>query len=84
MGAQRELAFEVGKYRAPDGKRWIRLFGEYESVYRAGMEDVIAALWDFESSPKTFSRIESTRLRSDTGTEAVIEQRTGVRVLGFA
>jgi hypothetical protein len=81
---ERELAFEVAPYRAPDGKRWIKLSGEYESVYRAGMEDVIATLWDFEGSPKTFSRIEATRLRYDTGTEAVIEQRTGVRVLGFA
>jgi hypothetical protein len=84
VGVEHELVFEVAKHRAPDGKRWIRLFSEYESVYRANMEDVIATLWDFEAAPKTFSRIMATRLRSDTGTTAVIEQRTGIRVLGFA
>lgn len=84
VGVGRELAFDVAKYRAPDGRRWIRLSAVYESAYRASMEDIIAALWDFEDAPKTFSRIESVRLRSDTGTEAVIEQRTGIRVLGFS
>lgn len=83
LGTERKLGFDVGKYRAPDGTRWIRLFAEYDSVYRAGMDDVIATLWDFEGSPKVFSRIISTRLRSDDGTVAVIEQRTGIRVLGF-
>jgi hypothetical protein len=48
------------------------------------MEEVIAKLWDFTGSPRTFSRIEAVRLRSDTGTEAVTEQRTAVRVLGLA
>jgi hypothetical protein len=83
VGSERKLGFEVGKYRAPDGKRWIRLFAEYDSAYRARMDDVIAALWDFESSPKTFSRIISTRVRSDDGSVAVIEQRTGIRILGL-
>jgi hypothetical protein len=84
VGVGRELSFDVAKYRAPDGKRWIRMSAVYESAYRASMEDIIAALWDFEDAPKTFSRIEAVRLRSDTGTEAVIEQRTGIRVLGFS
>jgi hypothetical protein len=83
VGVERQVAFEVSKYKAPDGKRWIRLYSEYESVYRANMEDVIATLWDFEESPKIFSRILATHLRSNTGTVAVIEQKTGIRVLGF-
>jgi hypothetical protein len=84
LGVERELAFDVRSRHTPDGKRWIRLCGEYDSVYRASIDDVIAALWDFEGSPKTFSRIMATRVRSDDGTVAVIEQRTGVRVLGFS
>jgi hypothetical protein len=84
VGIERELAFDVAKYRSPDGKRWIRMHGVYETAYRASLEDVIATLWDFDESPRNFSRIEATRLRSDTGTVAVIEQRTGVRFLGFA
>jgi hypothetical protein len=84
LGVQRELAFDVSRYRAPDGKRWIRFAATYETAYRAGMEDVVATLWDFENSPKAFSRIVSSRVRSDSGTEAITEQRTGVRVLGFS
>lgn len=82
-GVEREVAFDVSTFRAPDGKRWIRLFSEYESVYRASMEDVIATLWDFEASPRIFSRILKTHLRSDDGTVAVIEQKTGIRILGL-
>jgi hypothetical protein len=83
-GASREVSFDVSDYRAPDGKRWIRMSSDFESAYRIGMDDIIATLWDFADAPKTFSRIDSVRLRSDTGTVAVIEQRTGVRVLGFS
>jgi hypothetical protein len=84
LGVQRELAFDVSRYQAPDGKRWIRFASTYETAYRAGVEDIVATLWDFENSPKAFSRILSSRVRSDSGTEAVTEQRTGVRVLGFS
>jgi hypothetical protein len=84
FGAERELAFEVSDYRDAEGKAWIRLSAAFESAYRADLEAVIATLWDFESAPKTFSRIEAVKVRSNTGTEAVIEQRTGIRVLGFA
>jgi hypothetical protein len=84
LGSQREVAFEVARQVASDGKRWIRFASAYETAYRAGMEDIIAVLWDFENSPKTFSRILSSRLRSDDGTVAITEQQTGVRVLGFA
>jgi hypothetical protein len=83
-GVERKLVYNVGKYRAPDGKRWIRLFSEYDSVYRGCAEDVIATLWDFESSHKIFSRIEETRVRSEEGDVAITEQRTGVHVLGFS
>jgi hypothetical protein len=86
VGAERKLAFDVSKYRAPDGKKWIRLFCEYDSVYRATMDDVLGILWDFESSHEIFPRIEETRVRSisEDGSVAVTEQRTGVRILGFA
>jgi hypothetical protein len=84
FGAERELAFEVSDYRDAEGKAWIRLSGAFESAYRADLEAVIATLWDFGSAPRTFSRIEAVKVRSDTGTVAVIEQRTGIRVLGFS
>jgi hypothetical protein len=86
VGAERKLEFEVGRYYAPDGKRWIRLRSQYDSVFRASMDEVIATLWDFEGSHEIFSRIEATRVRSrsEDGSVAVTEQRTGIRVLGFA
>jgi hypothetical protein len=84
LGSQRQVSFSVSNFRDDKGKPWIRVSGVYEGAYRAKLEDVIATLWDFESSPKTFPRIEAARVRSDNGTTAVIEQRTGVHVLGLS
>jgi hypothetical protein len=82
--APRQLRLEVSDFRDEGGKRWIRVQGAFEYVYRASLDRVVAALWDFRSSPEVFSRIEAIRVRSDTGTQAVTEQRTAVRVLGLA
>jgi hypothetical protein len=82
--APRQLRYDVSDYRDVGGKRWIRLNCDFECAYGENMEKVIATLWDFKSTPKVFSRIESVRLRSDTGTAAVTEQRLVVRVLGLA
>jgi hypothetical protein len=82
--APREIAYSVSDYRDPNGKQWLRMSGEFEGSYRAGMNDILATIWDFSDSPNTFSRIESVRMRSDTGTIAVFEQRTMVRILGFS
>ena len=82
--AARQLRFEVSDYRDPQGKRWIHLSCEFEYSYQARMEDIIVTLWDFPRAPKIFSRIESVRVLSDTGTVAVTDQRTAVRVLGLA
>lgn len=84
LGAQRQLYFSVSDYKDAQGKAWIRVSGGYEGAYRARMEDVIATLWDFKGAPQTFPRIEATRVRSDDGRVAEIEQRTGVHVLGFS
>jgi hypothetical protein len=85
VGVERKLAVNVSRYYSPDGKRWIRFYSAYDSVYRASIEDIVATLWDFEASPEVFSRIEETRVRSrsEDGTMAVTEQRTGIHVLGF-
>jgi hypothetical protein len=82
--APRQLRFEVSDYRDGNGKKWLRMSYDFECAYGERMDKVIATLWDFRSSPKVFSRIESIRLRSDTGSAAVTEQRTVVRVLGLA
>ena len=83
-GAPRQRIFEVSDYIDSQGRRWIRLRSEFECSYRERMDDIVATLWDFPRSPKVFSRIEAVRLRYDTGTKAVTEQRTAVRVLGLA
>jgi hypothetical protein len=83
-GVPRQKRFEVSDYSDSRGRRWIRLRSEFECSYREKMDDIVATLWDFPRSPKVFSRIEAVRLRFDTGTKAVTEQRTAVRVLGFA
>jgi len=82
-GTPRQLRYEVSDFRDAAGKRWIRMSYEFECSYGQRMDKVISTLWDFRSSPKVFSRIESVRLRSDSGTAAVTEQRTVVRLLGF-
>jgi hypothetical protein len=84
FGAQRQLSFNVSDYRDDKGRKWIRFSGVFEGAYRAKMDDVIATLWDFEEAPKTFPRVEAVRIRSDDGTTAVVEQRTGVHLLGFS
>jgi hypothetical protein len=83
-GSARQLRFEVSDFKDPQAKRWIHLSCEFDYTYRESMENVITALWNFKDSPKTFSRVEAVRVRSDTGTMAVTEQRTGIRILGFA
>ena len=86
VASERQLEFEVSRYYASDGARWIRLRSQFDSAFRAKAEDILATLWDFEGSPKVFSRIEESHVRSlsDDGTVAVTVQRTGVRILGFA
>ena len=83
-GCQRQVSFNVSDYRDDKSRQWIRLSGEFEGFYRAKMDDLIAILWDFKDSPKTFPRIEAVCVRSDDGTTAVVEQRTGVHVLGLS
>lgn len=84
IGTQRQVSFNVSDYRDDRGRRWIRLSSEFEGAYRAKMDDVLETLWDFKDSPRIFPRIESVRVRSDDGTEAITEQRTGVHILGFS
>jgi hypothetical protein len=55
-----------------------------ECAYRVGMKDILATIWDFADSPKTFPHIESVRIISDSGTTAEFEQSTAIRVLGLA
>jgi hypothetical protein len=81
---QRQVSFNVCDYRDDKGKVWIHLSSEFEGAYRAKMDDLVAILWDFKDSPKTFPRIEEVRVRSDDGTTAVVEQRTGVHFLGLS
>jgi hypothetical protein len=81
---QRQLQFSVSDYRDAHGKAWIRLSCECEGAYRQKMADVLATLWDFKSWPQVFPRILAIKLRSDDGTTAVMEQQTGVRVLGLS
>lgn len=83
-GVPRPLLFEVSDYRDAGGKHWIRLACDFECLYPRRMETIVSTLWDFEGSPKIFSRIEAVRVRSETGTTSVTEQRTAVRVLGLA
>lgn len=84
FGAQRMTNFEVRGIVDPAGKKWISMKASCETAIRAPMESIIAKLWDFEASPKVFSRIEAVRVRSNDGTTAVTEQRTAIRMLGAA
>jgi hypothetical protein len=84
FGCQRQVSFDVSDYRDDKGRQWIHLSGEFEGAYRAKMDDLVAVLWDFKDAPKTFPRIEAVRVRSDDGTTAVVEQRTGVHMLGLS
>jgi hypothetical protein len=83
-GSARPIRCEVSDYRDVDGKRWIHMVAEFEGEIPCAMDEIIGTLWDFEGSPRMFSRIEAIRVRSDDGSVAVTEQRTGVRVLGFS
>jgi len=80
----RQLAFEVSDFRDAQGKDWIHLSGEFECDYAEKMDAVLAILWDFPEAPRVFSRIEAVRVRSSSTTRAVTEQRSAVRLLGFA
>jgi hypothetical protein len=81
---QRQLQFSVSDYRDPAGKAWIRLSCECDGAYRQKMSDVLATLWDFNSWPKVFARIVDVKLRSNDGTTAVIEQKTGLRLFNLS
>jgi hypothetical protein len=83
VGRQRQVSLRVSSERA-EGKDWIRMQADFETAYRAGIEETIAVIRDFEGGPRIFSRIASVKLRSDDGTVAVTEQRTVVRALGLA
>ena len=80
----RPIEFHVSDYRDSDGKRWIRMSCEYEGRYEESVDDLVATLWDFPRSPRVFSRIEAVRVRSESEGRAVTEQKSAVRVLGFA
>ena len=80
----RMLSFKVSDYRDPGGRRWIRMSCECEGHFRESVDDLVATLWDFPRSPRVFSRIEAVRVRSEADGAAVTEQRSAVRVLGFA
>jgi|GEM_PF-3906774 len=86
VGVEHELFYDVGKYVDPAGKRWIRLRGQYDSVFKMGIENLVATLWAFDDSPKIFSRIIESRVRSvsEDGREVVTEQKTGICALGFS
>jgi hypothetical protein len=82
--APRQLGFEVSDYTDPHGKAWIHLSGEFECEYAESVQDIVSTLRDFAGTPRVFSRIEEVRVRSTAGTTVVTEQRSAVRVLGFA
>ncbi len=84
LRASRQLGFEVSEYRDADGGRWIHMTCEYEGIYGASIDELIATLWDFPRSPRVFSRIEAVRVRSESKDFAITEQRTAVRLLGLA
>ncbi|MGA2548221.1 MAG: hypothetical protein ABSF43_16865 [Rectinemataceae bacterium] len=84
FGFQRQISYDVSDYRGPDGKAWIHMTSRCETAIRAPMEAIIAKLWDFTGAPRVFQRIDAIHVRSDTGTMAVTEQRTVVRVLGIS
>jgi hypothetical protein len=80
----RTIGFEVHSEKAADKRTWISFSAQIESVFRCPMAKIMETLWDFESSPKVFKRIESVRVRSDDGTVAVTEQKSVIRVLGVS
>jgi hypothetical protein len=84
FGFQHQVTYDVSDYRDADGKTWIHMTSRCETAIRAPMETIIAKLWDFTGAPRVFQRIDAIHVRSDTGTMAVTEQRTVVRVLGVS
>lgn len=83
FGAEAERRYEVTDYRDSAGARWIRLVSEFDTAYRAPLDAVLAVLWDFRRFPDRFSRIDSVRVRSESASSALVEQRTAVRILGI-
>jgi hypothetical protein len=55
--APRKLSFQVALERGPGRERLIHMSGEYEAVFSSPMDDIVGALWDFESWPGIFKRI---------------------------
>lgn len=84
LAEARPLSFAVSNYRSVDNRKWIHMNCEYEGLYDESLDCLVATLWDFEQAPRVFSRIEAVRVRSITDGYAVTEQRSAVRVLGFA
>lgn len=84
LASPRAISHTVTEFRVPDGRLAIRMSTSVECAYRAGMADILATIWDIADSPKTFPRIDSVRMRSETGTTAIFEQRTVIRALGLA
>jgi hypothetical protein len=82
VGQERRIDFDVTRENA-EGRDWIRMRADFETAYKASLEDAVAIIRDFEAAPRIFSRVDSVRLRSDDGVTAVTEQRTAVRVFGI-
>lgn len=78
------VRFDVFSERGSDKRTWIDLSAEVEAVFRCPVEPILETLWDFESSPGVFKRIESVNVRSDDGKVAVTEQKSAIRVLGLS
>ncbi len=78
------VRFDVLSERGPDKRTWIDFSAEVEAVFRCPVGPILETLWDFESSPGVFKRIESVKVRSDDGSVAVTEQKSAIRVLGFS
>ncbi len=80
----RTISFEIHSEKAADKRTWISFGAQIESVFRCPMERIMETLWDFESSPEVFKRIDSVRVRFNDGRVAVTEQKSVIRVLGIS
>lgn len=84
VGREVEVHFDVTEGRTPGGDRAIRLTSGFETAYRAGLQEILAILWDFPRLADRFNGIKSARALSDTGTQALVEEVVVVRALGLS
>ncbi len=78
------VRFDVLSERGSDKRTWIDMSAEVDAVFRCPVRPILEVLWDFESSPRVFKRIESVKVRSDDGRIAVTEQKSAIRALGLS